>query len=71
MNIAKRIERLGRKSLSPKKKEPVYVVQCAGCGKEIRSDGDLLGVQYVKTGSEREFFFHEDCRKTVWEKKIR
>ena len=49
---------------------PVYEGRCQGCGKKIRSDGDLRKVGYVKTKSGRDVFFHTACMGEVWKRKI-
>ncbi len=48
------------------KKRPVCKVRCQGCRREIRSDDDLSGVEYVKTKRGTELFFHADCVDEVW-----
>lgn len=45
-------------------------VRCQGCGKWIRSDADLEGVEYVKTKRGSEWFFHTVCAGNVWKRKI-
>ena len=45
-------------------------VRCQGCGKWIRSDRDLEGVEYVKTKRGSEWFFHTACAENVWRRKI-
>lgn len=49
---------------------PICRVTCEGCRKEIRSDGDLSDVEYVKTKRGTELFFHRSCMCRVWSRKI-
>ena len=53
-------------SAATKCRESVYRVKCQGCSKEIRSDEDLDGVEYVKTKRGTELFFHGACAGIVW-----
>ena len=71
VDIRKRIlsvgEPIGRKR--PGKVEEKKV-RCQGCGEEIRSDGDLENIEYVKTRRGSEYFFHTGCVESVWKHKI-
>ena len=53
-----------------KKRRLVCKVRCQGCGKEILSDGDLSGVEYVKTRRGSELFFHTACMDDIWKCRI-
>lgn len=67
MDIAKRIRAAGKPTgRIDGRGRAVCAVKCQGCGKEISSDGDLAGVEYVKTKRGTEFFFHTDCAGNVW-----
>lgn len=70
LNKEKRIQAVGKFAGKNTEKQPVYLVHCQGCGKEIRSDEDLSGIEHVKTRGGRELFFHTECAKKVWDRKI-
>ncbi len=53
-----------------KRSTPICKVRCQGCGKDIRSDGDLSEVEHVKTKRGTELFFHTGCIGAVWKRKI-
>ncbi len=53
-----------------KRNVPVRKARCQGCGKDIESDGNLSGVEYVKTKRGTEMFFHRGCMDEVWKKGI-
>lgn len=66
MDKAARIRAVGESAGRMKRKTPVRKVKCQGCGKEICSDYDLSGVEYVKTKRGTEMFFHAGCMNNVW-----
>lgn len=41
-------------------------VICPGCRKVIAKDGDLDGVEYVRTKRATDVFFHTACMEKVW-----
>lgn len=45
-------------------------VFCQGCGRELDPDGELSGIEYVKTKRNTEWFFHTRCLNSVWKCKI-
>lgn len=71
MDISKRIRIAGEPTGQfDRRRRKVCKVHCQGCGKEIRSDDDLSGVEYVKTKRGTELFFHTECLDSVWKRKI-
>ncbi len=71
MNIAARIRAVGAWAGGvDNRKRKVGKVKCEGCGKEIRSDGILEDVEYIKTKRGTELFIHRDCVGEVWKHKI-
>lgn len=71
MDMAKRIRSAGEQTgRIDGRKRLVCKVRCQGCGKEIRSNDDLAGVEYVKTKRGTDLFFHTDCMNKVWKRKI-
>ena len=46
------------------------VVRCQGCGEVLSQEGDLSGIEYVKTKRNCEWFFHTECFENVWRRKI-
>ena len=45
-------------------------IPCAGCGKWIRSDGDLEDVEISVTKRGSCVVFHSDCLNRIWKTKI-
>ena len=45
-------------------------VRCQGCGEILPQEGDLFGIEYVKTKRNSEWFFHTECFENVWRRKI-
>lgn len=45
-------------------------VFCRGCCGELDPDGELSGIEYVKTKRNTEWFFHTGCLNSVWKCKI-
>ena len=45
-------------------------VRCQGCGEILSREGDLSGIEYVRTKRNSEWFFHSDCFENVWRRKI-
>ena len=45
-------------------------VRCQGCGETLPQEGDLSGIEYVKTKRNSEWFFHTECFENVWRRKI-
>ena len=64
MAVGEPTGRINRRGTEEKK------VRCQGCGKFIRSDGDLDNVEYVKTKRGSTRFFHSGCFEKVWKRKI-
>lgn len=52
------------------KRRLVRVVRCQGCGKHIASDEDLSGLEWSHTKRGTDIFFHRDCMRNVWRRKI-
>ncbi len=67
VNIAARIRAVGEPTGRTAKKG---AVECQGCGGDIASDEDLIGVEYVRTKRGSEWFFHTSCANKVWRRKI-
>ena len=45
-------------------------VRCQGCGEILPQEGDLSGIEYVKTKRNSECFLHTECFENVWRRKI-
>lgn len=68
MDVAARIRAVGESAgRTDRRKRSVCKVKCQGCGKEIISDEDLSGIEYVKTKRGTELFLHHGCMDRVWE----
>lgn len=71
VNIAARIRAVGEPiGRTAKNGAVVCKVRCQGCGGDIASDEDLIGVEYVRTKRGSEWFFHTSCANKVWGRKI-
>lgn len=67
IDIAARIRAVGEYAgRVDSRKRSVCKVRCQGCGKEILSDADLSGIEYVKTKRGTELLLHHGCMDKVW-----
>lgn len=67
IDIAARIRAVGEYAgRTDSQKRSVCKVRCQGCGKEIFSDADLSGIEYVKTKRGTELLLHRECLGKVW-----
>lgn len=48
----------------------LYTTVCQGCGKLIRSDGELENVDYAQGKRGDAYFWHSKCMNKVWKSRI-